>query len=139
VTKPFRRNLASMQRKGGEKVRAKFAGKRVLIYSNEHSAFWRSDYCGYTIHREAAGVYDFADAWKKLADCGADKQIAFEQYVEPVAPPHSERENDLMRMVRRLTLKVERTVGPNLVTTDARALVNFDAIRPVAVEITEAG
>lgn len=36
--------------------------ERFLIWSNEHSAWWRPSSAGYTIHAEAAGRYSHAEA-----------------------------------------------------------------------------
>ncbi len=74
----IRRHLAAMQRKGGERTRAKLAGKIVRIWSREHGAWWRAERCGYTVHAEAAGLYAFADAWAAASHCGPEKRIVFE-------------------------------------------------------------
>ena len=76
--KLVRRRLVNMQRKGGERTRAKLAGKQVRIWSAEHGAFWRENRCGYTIYRELAGVYLFEDAWLATNHCGPEKRISFE-------------------------------------------------------------
>jgi hypothetical protein len=47
--------------------------------------------------------------------------------------------NDLKRMVRRLTLKLERLDGASLATQDARRLFDFDTAPRSQIEITEAG
>lgn len=39
--------------------------KLIKIYSNEHSAWWKPDYCGYTNDVYKAGVFDYDDAIKK--------------------------------------------------------------------------
>ena len=72
------RLLTSMQRKGGERTRAKFAGRRVRIWSSEHKAYWRPKCQGYTIHPEVAGVYQFEEAWLATKHCGPEKKIKFE-------------------------------------------------------------
>jgi hypothetical protein len=74
----MRRQLAPLQRRGGERGRAKLAGKRVRIWSDEHRAWWRRDCCGYTVHAEAAGIYAFEDAWQATNHCGPEKRIVFE-------------------------------------------------------------
>lgn len=73
----MRRKLVSMQRKGGERTRAKMAGKQVWIWSAEHCAWWRPERCGYTVHRDVAGVYLFEDAWNATHHCGPEKRIEF--------------------------------------------------------------
>lgn len=73
-----RRKLASMQRSDGERVRAKMADHAVLIWSDEHQAWWRPKCQGYTTHRTYAGIYAFEDAWAATRHCGPEKQIVFE-------------------------------------------------------------
>lgn len=74
----YRRRLDIMLRKGGERIRAKLAGKQVLIRSEEHIAWWREGYCGYTTSRAHAGVYLFEDAFEHTRHCGREKRIVFE-------------------------------------------------------------
>ena len=71
------RLLTSMKRKGGERTKAKFAGKRVRIWSGEHRAWWRPGGCGYTTLIENAGIYSFEDAWRASAHCCQTKQIYY--------------------------------------------------------------
>lgn len=60
-----------------ETARKKWVGKRVLIRSNEHGAWWRGDGAGYTMYVEAAGRYDFEDALSRTAHCDRSKGICF--------------------------------------------------------------
>ena len=39
--------------------------KKVMIYSNEHQAWWKPEYCGYTINKARAGVFDYDEAIKR--------------------------------------------------------------------------
>jgi hypothetical protein len=99
-----RRLLTSMQRKGGERTRAKMAGKRVLIWSGEHGCYWRPDRCGYTRRTDDAGIYEFHDAWAATSHCGPEKRIAF----VVVAPqPASDRVPALEAEVARLREALE--------------------------------
>lgn len=77
------RLLTSMQRRGGERTRAKLDGATVLIWSDEHRAWWRPDRCGYTTIRDRAGVYSFDDAWDATHHCGPEKRIVFEVVAAP--------------------------------------------------------
>lgn len=74
----IRRHLAPMQRRGGERGRAKLAGRQVRIWSDEHRAWWRAECCGYTTQIEAAGTYTFEEAWAATSHCGPEKRIVFE-------------------------------------------------------------
>ena len=38
---------------------------RVKIYSNEHSAWWKYNYCGYTNDESKAGVFEIEEVNKK--------------------------------------------------------------------------
>lgn len=38
---------------------------RVKIYSNEHTAWWKDEFCGYTSDINKAGVYDGLEEIKK--------------------------------------------------------------------------
>lgn len=58
-------------------VRERSAGKSVLIWSREHAAFWRAGGAGYTIYVDAAGRYDFDDAFARTQHCDKSKGIVF--------------------------------------------------------------
>lgn len=47
---------------------------KVLIYSNEHEAWWRDNYCGYTTKQEKAGVFDYEKAHKCYPTIGFNRQ-----------------------------------------------------------------
>lgn len=47
---------------------------KVLIYSNEHEAWWRDNYCGYTTKQEKAGVFDYEEAHKCYPTIGFNRQ-----------------------------------------------------------------
>ena len=47
--------------------------KLVLIYSNEHGAWWRSNYCGYTKDITKAGIFEYEDALKHYPRMSYDK------------------------------------------------------------------
>ncbi|MGB5217379.1 MAG: hypothetical protein WBN66_03675 [Smithella sp.] len=55
----------------------KIKGKFVLIFSREHLAYWRPNAAGYTDCKEMAGVWPFADAFKRTRHCGPEKMIEF--------------------------------------------------------------
>lgn len=67
-----------MKRRGGDKTRAKMAGKTVRIWSDEHRAYWGPDYAGYTTLKANAGVFSFEAAWLHTNHCGPEKKIIFE-------------------------------------------------------------
>ena len=47
--------------------------KKVMIYSNEHHAWWKPDYCGYTIYKDRAGIFDYDDAIKHYPRMNYDR------------------------------------------------------------------
>ena len=55
-----------------------FVGRKVLIFSREHMAYWRAGASGYAPDPVEAGVYDFADAYAHTMHCGPEKRIEFE-------------------------------------------------------------
>ncbi len=55
-------------------IRAKWAGRRVRIYSTEHRAYWRPNGAGYTTNESEAGV------WTETRHCGPEKGIQFYDY-----------------------------------------------------------
>jgi hypothetical protein len=81
----MKRRLTSMQRKGGERTRAKMAGKLVRIWSGQWSAYWRPPANGYTREIAEAAIYKFEDAWKRSHHCGPEKKI--EYHVVATVPP----------------------------------------------------
>ena len=52
--------------------------KLVKIYSNEHSAWWRPKYCGYTRNELEAGIFKYEEAKKKYP--GIDYDTNKEDY-----------------------------------------------------------
>ena len=38
---------------------------RVKIYSNEHNAWWKTNYCGYTNDESKAGIFEIEEVNKK--------------------------------------------------------------------------
>jgi len=87
---PWRRTLASIQRKGGERTRAKLARKLVRIWSGERVAYWRHGGQGYTDGWcIEPWVLPFEDAFAEVRHCGPEKRIAFEVVGWPSRPPLS--------------------------------------------------
>ncbi len=53
-------------------------GIKVRIYSKEHHCWWRANAAGYTADIVDAGVYTFADAWKRASHAGPEKGLEIE-------------------------------------------------------------
>lgn len=51
----------------------------VHIFSDEHSAYWRSGGSGYTVHIPSAGVFTGRDAYERTKHCGKEKFIEYEE------------------------------------------------------------
>jgi hypothetical protein len=71
--------LNGIKRRGGDQC-AKFRlmqGKQVRIWSCEHLAWWRPDRAGYTVFKDAAGIYSFEDAYEATKYCGPEKRITY--------------------------------------------------------------
>lgn len=47
--------------------------KLVLIYSNEHEAWWKPNYCGYTPDITKAGIFEYEDALKNYPRMSYDE------------------------------------------------------------------
>lgn len=62
----------------------------VRIWSAEHGAYWRPGGSGYTGCACRAGLFEFADAYRKTQHCGPEKRIEF----EPISPSLVEIEAD---------------------------------------------
>ena len=66
---------------GSAKCRA-FAGREVVIWSDQHGAWWRKDAAGYTDDISQAGVYQFEDAYARTSHCGPEKEISYQLHKE---------------------------------------------------------
>lgn len=76
----MRVTLSGIKRRGlaNWSGREKWNGRTVRIWSSEHGAYWRADASGYTMTADAAGHYEFADAYDRTKHCGPEKGIEFE-------------------------------------------------------------
>lgn len=79
-----------MQIKGQPQLRDELAVRRCRIYSREHMLYWRANANGYTSTALEAGVYAFADAYRRTSHCGPEKGVAFEILPETPEPPPRE-------------------------------------------------
>jgi len=61
--------------RGTKYVSQRLANTMVMIWSGEHQAWWRPNYCGYTIYREAAGIYNYQAAARATSLSGPEKKI----------------------------------------------------------------
>lgn len=70
--------LNGIKRRGDAwKGYANWSRRKVLIWSQEHCAWWRPKCQGYTDKRDHAGIYFFNDALYITESCGREKKIAF--------------------------------------------------------------
>lgn len=58
-------------------LRKRLEGKRVLIWSGEHRAYWAGP-GGYTLRFHEAARFDFDDAWGRSNHAGPEKEIEYE-------------------------------------------------------------
>ncbi len=91
------------------RVRAKYRGCTVRIWSGEHCAYWRPNCAGYCADPAGAGVYLFEDAYANTAHCDPSKQIAFE-----FTPTGSVGVNPWRPMARAIDLKHLGKLGEEL-------------------------
>jgi hypothetical protein len=59
------------------RARAAWCDRHVLIWSNEHGAYWRPSAQGYTDDVNQAWVLPFPDAFEEVKHCGPEKRIEF--------------------------------------------------------------
>jgi hypothetical protein len=59
------------------KAREWWARQKVMIWSQEHSAWWRPDAKGYTELKREAWVIDFPMAYDHTKHCGPEKKINY--------------------------------------------------------------
>ena len=50
---------------------------KVLIWTDEHGAYWRENGGGYTWDKFEAGIYEIKDAYRRTKHCSEDKLIKF--------------------------------------------------------------
>ena len=55
---------------------------KVMIYSNEHSLWWKPNYCGYTDNQDKAGIFDYDEAVKKYPNIGFSTYHAEDFFVK---------------------------------------------------------
>jgi len=59
------------------KNRKWWSARKVIIWSNEHGAWWRPEGKGYTGDRADAWAVDFLTAWNYTQHCGPEKKINY--------------------------------------------------------------
>jgi hypothetical protein len=57
---------------------SRLIGRRVVVWSGEHGAYWRDNASGYVVEIEDAGVYAFEAAHFLTEHMGPEKQIRYE-------------------------------------------------------------
>ena len=88
---------------------------KVLIWSGEHSAYWRPGASGYTIHPEAAGLYTRETAERITRHCGPEKGIR----IDAVQPGSA---HDLAERARALLESYSGMAAPDWQRDEAAAL-----------------
>lgn len=76
------------------------ASSKALIWSGQWNMYWRDNGSGYCASAADAGVYDLADALKRVAGCGPEKHIT----VQPI----SDRQVDQLVHARALRDEYEQ-------------------------------
>lgn len=61
----------------GDRDASELSGKQVLIWTEEHRAFWRENKSGYTNFIQAAGEYSFEEAFSATKHCDPSKEIEY--------------------------------------------------------------
>lgn len=64
---------------------------KVIIWSNEHRAWWRPNGRGYTTVKSEAGIYNIGDAWNRVSGCGPEKRIVLQSVYVPEEDTKEER------------------------------------------------
>ena len=59
------------------KGRERWLRHNVRIWSQEHRAWWRPKYQGYTGDTSQAGIYTFQEAYDGTKHCGPEKRIVY--------------------------------------------------------------
>ena len=80
-------NLALEDILDNSPARKSMAGKKVLIWSDEHKLFWLRNSAGYTSNIGDAGKYEFMDAFHKTKHCSPEKGIIFIEIIGEVTIP----------------------------------------------------
>ena len=69
--------LNGAKRSKTQAFRIRFLGAKVRIWSGQWHAWWRDNGNGYTDEIGEAGIYAFADAWRRTHHCGPEKKIEY--------------------------------------------------------------
>ena len=75
---------------------------RVKIYSNEHNAWWKANYCGYTNDESKAGIFEIEEVNKKYPyiDFNKSKEDYLVKF-EGLTYKELENENELLKEIIR--------------------------------------
>lgn len=84
----------------------------VVIWSEEHRAYWRPGAAGYTHHIEKAGRYTLADAKSHTSHCGPEKGIRIRPAPLSVTPPPSPDVAGVVEMLREGAQSIDNDGTP---------------------------
>ena len=95
---------------------------RVKIYSNEHNAWWKANYFGYTTNESEAGIFEIEEVNKKYPYIDFDK-LKEDYLVKFECLAYEELEKENRELAETLELYNEKFAGYERVKSDLIAKI----------------